>query len=242
MTDYVMKDLSVGKINSTNSSSKYFVSGKLRNTKFRHAKATTIVIFDTDDQEFVDAVRSVFPKNDKNDQNAPKFYGTNPDIKPSEFTPEKLKEAMKTLRDWDGEDLLLFPNGAREEYQLTTPMVMKYRGNIGGHAEGDWVCKPGSKFVKIWYSLGVFVEKDDEGGYVEGFSSEESAQNRIRTMIPLLSAGEEIKQKGCEIDPIDLATIRTKYGVDLGGGSYVIPTGDEEASTGDAPKDDDDDE
>lgn len=226
MANYLLKDITIGKINNANSTSKYYVSGRLRNMKYRHAKATRIVIFDTDDQEFVDAVRSVFPKNDKADANAPKYYGTNGDIKPSEFDADARTAAMAKLRHWgeDDEDLLLYENGASERYILPTPMVMKYRGSIGGHSEGEWVCKPGSKFLKIWYEISVFVEKDDDGGYVEGFSPEEMAQNRIRTMIPLMEA---MKDKSIEFDPLDIALINSKYHIGIEGGSYIIPSEDE---------------
>lgn len=194
--NYVLTNVRIGIVKDGDSKGKFFVTGELFNPKFPKAKKIREFIWDDQDHDLINAVRSVFPDRGK-DADGNDWNGANREIDPATFKPE---EAMKLLRSWDKGgitvDLLDYSGGKTIMKKLDKLCCRKYSRAMNGHAEGDWVCDADG-YVKVVTEIPVFVMMYDEerGEYQEGWDPETRAKSAMRLLYSLSKVPDD------KIDP-----------------------------------------
>lgn len=190
--DYLLKDVRIGKVEQgKRNAGDYYIVGTLKNAKFRHAHGTTETIWQADDKDLVDAIRSVFPKEGK-DAAGNDWNGSNADIKPEEFD---YNAAMQSLRNLHGTDYMLFPSSKMLSYKLDGLYCMTFATDLIGNGtaenpqfkKGSYIMEPSGNYVKVYDSVDIFVTMYDEaaGQYVEGWGPRERLRAKMRNMVPL---------------------------------------------------------
>lgn len=184
--NYVMKSATIGQIPTGKGKANegmYYVVAGLKNEKNRREQVTRVTVFQNDDPEFVNAVRSVFPASGTDQNNNP-WNGTSTEVTSTDFS---MAEAMKKLKNLDGEDYTIFVDAKNFDCPLPGKYVMTYATNLAGHQAGEPIKEKNSSFVKVVTSVEIFVMMYDEAKdqYVKGWGPEDRLRSRMNNLIPL---------------------------------------------------------
>lgn len=198
MTSATIGQIPAGKANA----GMYYVVAQLKNVANRRGKSTTITVFANDDEDFVTAVRSVFPATGIDPTTNQPWNGTDTTAPATGF--DRLA-AIKKLESLNGEDYTLFQGGKNFSTPLPGKYVMTYATNLNGHAAGEPVLEKNSSFVKVVSEVNIFVMMYDEAAeqYVEGYTPADRLRSRMNNLIPLEEFIKDPAKKAM-VNPRDL--------------------------------------
>lgn len=220
----------IGKTEGGNNAGQIYVSGRMYIEGMEDSSTgTPFTFFEQDFPALVAKFRSVFPEGKE-------YHGTSKaetedDWKANE--QERYAKAIQTLINGTStlgtkKNWLLFPNGEKVDYELASPMFLKFSQEMKGrngktYKAGDIVPKNGSRYWRIDYKLKVFTRYTDEEGDepVDGFDVERVVRNQLANRE--LVTDKVYNEDGSinlevlkHIDPVDLHTLNgSKYNFNL---------------------------
>ena len=216
--DYLFKNVRIGRVaEGKRNEGKYYVTGEFKNAKFPRSHGTQETIWQDDDPEFVNTIRSMFPATGK-DLEGNDWNGLNKDLDGTTWGAKGYNDAIKALQNLDGINWLLFSSAKNLDFKLDGLYCMKFATNLIGNGtaenpqfkEGEYIKEPSGHYVKVYDTVTIFVMMYDEAAnqYVEGWGPKERLRSKMRNMVPLAAVIAE--------NP-DLVDPRYKS-------AYVIPT------------------
>lgn len=201
LNNYELVDISIGIIDSgrVNAGQK-FVSGRMKNLRYRMERKQGFTLFREMDEERFDAIVNAFPKTGKNPRTNEDWNGENAEIQAADF---KYEDAIKTLRDVDGWNALMFEGCEYESFPLPGLYVRKYTQNLGGHKVGTWVREPNGDKVAVIDHIDVLTMKMEDGTPLRGWDAASQAKSQMKQLIRLEDAlkQEDVDHQPCTVAP-----------------------------------------
>lgn len=201
LNNYELVDVAIGIIatNKVNAGQK-FISGRMKNLKYRMERKQGFTLFREMDEERFDAIVNAFPKTGVNPRTNEPWNGENTNIQPADF---KYEDAIKELRNVDGWNTLLFEGCEYESFPLPGLYVRKYTQEIGGHKAGTWVREPDGNYVAVIDHIDVLTMKMEDGTPLKGWDAATQARSQMKQLIRLEEALKpgtvDAENKPCEI-------------------------------------------
>lgn len=201
--DYKMVACYIGRVQTGKANAgEYYVVASLKNKKQPREHATKVTIYRSDDEDFVDAVRSVFPATGNDPTTGQPWNGTDATAPATGFDKAAALKKLETMGDFD---YTLFTNAKNMDQPLPGKYVMTYATDLNGHKAGEPVLEKNSTFVKVVKKVNIFVLMLDEASeqYAKGYTPEDRLKSKMNNLIPLEEFIKDPAKKAM-VNPRDL--------------------------------------